>query len=314
MINPNGRFASWWHGERRRKSVALVAALWLLPTVATAQQQERLPAGELPTQAAVLLDETQNGVPIDIDFVDTDIRDVVRFFSQLTNLNIVVDPQVSGPVTVTLFDVPWDIALISILQTHDLGYSIDRNVVRITTTEKLATEAENRAKLVEQERNAAPLVTEKLTLSYARAGDLQALAESQLTERGEAIIDERTNSLILKDTPTGVETVRDLIGSLDVASPQVNITARIVETTRDFSRALGIQWGFQGVADAAHGNTTGLVFPNSLQVQGHNVPSTGATATGIGGTPFAVNLPAADAISGVSLTLGSVLDSFRLDL
>ncbi len=94
----------------------------------------------------------------------------------------------------------------------------------------------------------------------------------------------------------------------------MNLKARIVETTRDFVRELGVQWGFQGVADAAHGNTTGLVFPNNLTVRGQNQPGSGIESLGIGGTPFAVNLPASEVTSGIALTMGSVLDSFRLDV
>ena len=117
------------------------------------------------------------------------------------------------------------------------------------------------------------------------------LATRQLTERGDAIVDQRTNSLIITDIQLGVDTAAELLESLDVAAPQVSIGARIVETTRDFSRELGIQWGFQGVADSTHGNTTGVVFPNSGRVQGHNLGGTGGLERGIGGTPFAVNPP-----------------------
>ena len=83
----------------------------------------------------------------------------------------------------------------------------------------------------------------------------------------------------------------------------MNLKARIVETTRDFVRELGVQWGFQGVADAAHGNTTGLVFPNNLTVRGQNQPGSGIESLGIGGTPFAVNLPASEVTSGIALTM-----------
>ena len=75
-----------------------------------------------------------------------------------------------------------------------------------------------------------------------------------------------------------------------------------------------MQWGFQGVADAAHGNTTGLVFPNNLTVRGQNRPASGTEGLGIGGTPFAVNLPTPEATGGIALTMGSILDSFRLDV
>jgi type IV pilus assembly protein PilQ len=153
-----------------------------------------------------------------------------------------------------------------------------------------------------------------MKLSYARAEEMLDLTLTQLSDRGDAIVDVRTNSLILKDTREGLDTVKALLESLDVPAPQVSIAARIVETTRDFSRELGVQWGFNGVADAAHGNTTGLVWPNSMQVQGFNNPSSGLLQTGIGGSPYAVNLPVQEANSGVALTLGSVLDTFRLDM
>lgn len=301
----------------------LVVTLSLLTGVAAAgpQQQpdpqetlERLPAGQLPTEAEVLMSDQLEGWPIDVTFVQTDIRDVVRFFSQLTGLNIVLDPGVAGPVTVSLFSVPWDIALTTILRSHELGYTVENNVVRVASLDKLANEAQRRARLADEEQKATPLETQTVRLSYARSEDLLQLAERQLTERGEVDVDRRTNSLIIKDTPEAIQSIVGLVESLDVPAPQVMIESRIVETTKEFSRELGIQWGFQGVADSAHGNTTGLVFPNSFRVQGFNRPTTGFTAAGVGGTPFAVNLPVSEATSGVALTLGSVLDSFRLDL
>lgn len=318
MIEHSDSNATGWYLGWRVRWAALAAMLCLAPLTATAQlpaqQPDRLPVGQLPTQAAILADPTQTGFRIDVEFVEVDIRDVARFFANLSGLNIVLDPQVTGPVTVTLFDVPWDVALESILKTHGLGFSVDQNIVRVTTTTKLANEAAERARQADAERLASPLLTQTLTLSYARADEMLPLATSQLTERGEAIIDARTNSLVIKDTEDSLTSLRQLLLGLDVPAPQVSIAARIVETTRDFSRELGIQWGFQGIADTVHGNTTGLVFPNSLRVQGHNTPPSGITATGVGGTPFAVNLPIQEATSGVALTLGSILDTFRLDL
>ena len=303
-------------GPRWRGITApLAVALCLVPVLAPAQQQDpdRLPAGAIPTQTAILEDPVQDGFALDIDFVDVDVRDVVRFFGQLTGINMVLDPEVSGPVTMQLFDVPWDSALLTVLETHDLDYSVDRNIVRITTTSKLADAAEARVRLQNQNRAAEPLVTQQLELSYASAEDLVELTNSQLTERGQALVDARSNSLIIRDTQTSIVGLRDLLELLDRPAPQVNLKARIVETTRDFARDLGVQWGFQGVADAAHGNTTGLVFPNNMTVRGQTRPGTGAL-TGIGGTPFAVNLPTSEASSGIGLTMGSVLDSFRLDV
>lgn len=316
-MKDQGRTSTRTHGLRWCGTTApLVVALCLVPVLAPAQQQDpnRLPAGAIPTQTAILDDPFQDGFTLDIDFVDVDVRDVVRFFGQLTGINMVLDPEVSGPVTMQLIAVPWDSALLTVLETHDLDYTVDRNIVRITTVAKMADAAEARARLQDQVSAATPLVTEQIELSYASAEDLVDITNSQLTQRGEAMVDTRSNSLVVRDTVESIAALRDLLDLLDQPARQVNLKARIVETTRDFARDLGVQWGFQGIADAAHGNTTGLVFPNNLTVRGQNRPSAGIESTGIGGTPFAVNLPTAEATSGIALTLGSVLDSFRLDV
>jgi len=325
MTNRDLRKSTGWNRGRRSLAVAVATSISLLTLSLPAPAQQAqpavgqqapasLPAGQIPTEAQVLLSPEQDGFPISIEFVDIDIRDVTRFFGDLTGLNLILDPEVSGPVTMQLTQVPWDIALTTVLERYGLDYEIDRNVVRITTVEKLAAEAQARAQRAEQEQAAAPLATQQVRLSYARASELNDLVTTQLSQRGQSIVDDRTNSIIIKDTAEAIEEIETLIGGLDIPARQVDIKARIVETTRDFSRELGIQWGFNGVADATHGNTTGLVFPNNFQIQGNNLPQSGIPATGIGGTPFAVNLPTQQASSGISLTMGSILDTFRLDV
>lgn len=323
MTKTHDNARRWVVGHGRRLVAFLLAAALSTPTVLAAAQQdgsaglppageqeERLAAGQLPTEADVLVSEFDEGFPLTINFVDTDIRDVARFFSNLTGLNVVLDPEISGPVTVTFFDVPWDVAFKAILRSHQLGYQVDRNIVRVSSMSRLADEAESRAKLAEQEQLATPLETYTTRLSYATAADVAAIIETQLSARGEVMTDARTNQLIVKDTPESLATVASLIDELDISAPQVLIESRIVETTKEFSRDLGIQWGFGAVADAAHGNTTGLVFPNNFNISGNNADG----ATGIGGVPYAVNLPAAEATSGLALTMGNILDTFRLDV
>ena len=279
-----------------------------------AADEERIAAGQLPMEADILQARDLHGYPIDINFVGTDIRDVSRFFSQLTGLNVVVDPDLSGPVTVRLFDVPWDVAFEAILKSHRFGYQVDDNIVRVASLTTLAAEAGDRAVLAEQRQLATPLETSAVRLSYSDATEIQPVVESQLSSRGQAIVDVRTNSLIIKDTPDVISEINELILSLDIAAPQVLIESRIVETTKNFSRSLGIQWGFGAVADAAHGNTTGLVFPNDMAFVGNTNTGPGAQPSGISGTPFAVNLPATNPTAGVALTMGSILDTFRLDV
>ncbi|NKB87971.1 MAG: type IV pilus secretin PilQ [Acidobacteria bacterium] len=311
-----------------RRLLTLAVALLAAPSLAMAwqgqeafapettplSQEERIPAGQLPSEADVLQSSELDGSTITINFVGTDIRDVSRFFSQVTGLNVVVDPDLSGPVTVRLFEIPWDIAFESILRSHRYGYEVDRNIVRVASLSTLAAEAEDRAILALNQELATPLETTAIRLSYADAIALSPVVEPQLSQRGEVIVDERTNSLIIKDTPGALNEINTLIEALDIAAPQVLIESRIVETTKNFSRSLGVQWGFGAVADAAHGNSTGLVFPNDFSVVGNNNAQGGTQAAGIGGVPFAVNLPANNPTSGVALTMGSILDTFRLDV
>jgi type IV pilus assembly protein PilQ len=116
-----------------------------------------------------------------------------------------------------------------------------------------------------------------------------------LSQRGSVTIDGRTNTLIIKELPNYIDTVIAVIETLDIPEPQVMIEARIVETTKRFTRTLGIRWGFEGVADAAHGNTTGLEFPNHGTVDG------------------GVGLLTGGANGFLNMTLHNVLDTFTLD-
>jgi len=279
-----------------------------------APQEERIAAGQLPFEADILKSNDLNGYPIDINFVPTDIRDVSRFFSQLTGLDVVVDPDLAGPVTVRLFDVQWDVAFEAILRSHRFGYQISDNIVHVASLGTRTAEADERALLANQEELATPLETAAIRLSCADATELSPVVVPQLSQRGEVIVDSRTNTLIIKDTPAAISEINELISALDIAAPQVLIESRIVETTKNFSRSLGIQGGFGAGADAAHGNATGLVFPNDFSVVGNKNVAGGTQQSGVSGVPFAVNLPASNPTSGVALTMGSILDTFRLDV
>ena len=211
------------------------------------------------------------GEPISLSLKDADIRDVLKTFSALTQLNIIIDPGVGGSVTVELRDVPWDQALDLILRINGLDYVLENNVLRVATNQKLAAEKAAQANLEKQREQAKPLKTVLKPLSYAKASYISGLLSNDsylLSDRGSVTTDERTNTLIIRDVVDRVEGVLRLIESLDQPTPQVVIEGRIVETTRDFSRELGVTWGFSGVMDAEHGNDTGLDFPNSVAVDG----------------------------------------------
>jgi type IV pilus assembly protein PilQ len=268
------------------------------------------PAQPAPEMRAGSTQKEYKGAPISLDFAGADIRSVLRVFSETSGLNIIIDPKVQGTVDVALRDVPWDQALEIILKSAGLGYVIDGNVVRIAPVNVLAAEETERRNLADEQALGGTLDTITRTLSYAIAKDLKPVIEkSGLTKRGQVQVDERTNTLIMRDLPTALQTMGQIIDTLDRAQPQVEIEARIVQTTRSFARQLGVQWGFSGRIDPTLGNTTPLAFPNQGSISG----ATGATqGTSV---PSAVNLKTtAPATSAVGLALGSVNGAFNLDV
>lgn len=253
---------------------------------------------------------TYTGNPISLDFQGADLRSVLRMFSEISGLNIVIDPAVSGSVDVMLADVPWDQALDIILRANKLGYLLDGTIVRIAPLVVLAEEEGQRRKLTDEQALAGELHVLTKTLSYARAEDMQALiTKSALSSRGTVQVDPRTNTVIITDLQERLTTADSLLTTLDRPQPQVEIEARIVQTTKDFAKALGVNWGFNGRADAALGNSTNFAFPNSAAVGGRT-----GLAQGPSSQPNAVNLGVQGASSAVGLALGSINGAFNLDV
>src|SRR5262249_51584785 len=147
-------------------------------------------------------------------------------------------------------------------------------------------EDKGRAEAAEARVAAEQLVTTTRQLSYAKGEDVVRLLKDTriLTKYGQAQIDPRTNTLIITDVPGQVDPIQNLIKTLDIAQPQVEIEARIVQTNKTFARALGVQWGFMGRVDPSLGNTTNLAFPNNGSIGGRGAIVPGSS------TPSAVNL------------------------
>ncbi|MGH9408441.1 MAG: type IV pilus secretin PilQ [Vicinamibacterales bacterium] len=267
------------------------------------------------------------GHPISFDFEDTDLRSVLRVFAQESGLNMIIDPTVQGRVNVLLTDVPWDQALDQILRANKLGYTVDGNIIRIAPLAVLADEQAQTQKLNEAKQLAGELIVKTFPLSYAKADTLAPLlVKSALSARGQIQTDARTNTLIVMDLPDHLQTAASLIATLDKPQPQVDVEARIVQTTRQFARALGVQWGLNGRATQAIGNTLPLTFPNNVSVGGAVGTQTGAGSGGTVGpndprggtqtqnTATVVNLPAAGATSAIGIALGSISGAFNLDV
>jgi type IV pilus assembly protein PilQ len=236
------------------------------------------------------------GDPLSLNLKDADIKDVLRTFAQLTGLNVAVDPGVTGSVTVDFVDVPWDQALDIILRQNGLTFVLEGNVMRVGTVDRIAAETASSRRLAEEERLNVPLTTIGFKLSYARANEVSNLLKDIASPRARIIVDARTNQLIISEIPGYMQTMRNLIETVDIPNRQVSIEARIVETTKTFTLAYGFSWGFGGVLDPALGTGTGLIFPNRI---------------GFTGGPFDFS---GDANPVLGISLRDVLGTFDLDL
>jgi type IV pilus assembly protein PilQ len=253
---------------------------------------------------------TYTGAPVSLDFNGADLRAVLRTFAEISGLNVVIDPAVRGTVDVTMRDVPWDQALDVILRANKLGYVLDGTVVRIAPLGVLAEEEKQRRKLLEEQALSGDLRIATRTLNYAKADDVaRVVTKSALTPRGTVQVDPRTNTLVISDLQRAIDAALSVIAALDGAQPQVEIEARIVQTSRDFARTIGVQWGLGARVAPELGNTTALAFPNSGSLSGRTGAGQGPSAT-----PTAVDLGIATASSAIGLALGAVNGAFSLDV
>src|SRR6266513_288901 len=188
------------------------------------------------------------GEKLSLNFQNVEVRAVLNVIADFTDLNIITSDTVTGNITLRLKDVPWDQALEIILQTRGLDSRRSGNVVwiaprdELATREKLALEATQQISDLEQTR------TEAFQMNYQKAADVQKLlsdpSQRILSKRGSAVVDARTNTLFIQDTPSHLEEVRRLIAKIDVAVRQVMIEARIVEANDSFSKNLGVRFGY----------------------------------------------------------------------
>jgi type IV pilus assembly protein PilQ len=184
------------------------------------------------------------GDPISLKLVDVSLVDFFRTVSELTGLNILIDPDVKGTITINVEEVPWDLLFETVLRSHGLERTIEGNLVRIATKKTLEAEEKANQTLKEAAFRATDTVTVTQRLNYAIAEDLSKALAKQITTRGQIDVDPRTNTLILTDVRPSIERLLTLVRTLDVPQPQVEIQSRIIETTTLFSRRLGVELFF----------------------------------------------------------------------
>ncbi len=332
------------YGRRAIFALMIISSLVLCAAAQKVEPQQ---------QGRMYGDPGFRGEPIDLKVVNVDVRDVLSYITEQYGINFVIDSSVKAvPVTVNVRDVPWNVALDSILQSQDLSVQANGSILRIVDSKKLATEQEIAQKNREGQLDSSPLYTEFIRLNYARASGtltgaaggaaqlttgvtsgssnvgstagegggadqgILGIVKRRLSRRGAVEVDGRSNTLIITDVRQNIDAVRQLVNLLDQPEPQVEIEARIVIATRNFSRDLGVQLAGlvlgrngsggslstlpgsssssgSGGSGGSGGNTTGLVptgIPNGIGIQPNgsllsSIPNTviGLT-TGIFGT------------------------------
>jgi type IV pilus assembly protein PilQ len=227
------------------------------------------------------------GEKLSLNFQNVEVRAVLNVIADFTDLNVITSDTVTGNITLRLKDVPWDQALEIILQTRGLDSRRSGNVIwiaprdELATREKLALEAQQQISDLEQTR------TESFQMNYQKAVDVQKLLSDPnqriLSKRGSAVVDARTNTLFVQDTPSRLEEVRRLLAKIDVAVRQVMIEARIVEANETFSRNIGSRIGFhQAGSDFPGGQGARFTVGGGLEDTGFHTGQAVSTPDFIG--------------------------------
>ncbi len=286
--------------EAAKKAIIALAIVSSLAFLVAAQKVEPQLQGKFYGEPGF------RGEPINLNVVNADIRDILSYITDQYGINFVIDKSVKDvPVTVKVNDVPWNVALDSVLQAQELGVQVNGNILRIADNKTLAAEGELYSAKQNNQLDTSPLFTELIRLNYATGGGgasaggttagtvsggsggpssggggassggdgLLPIIKRRLSRRGSIEIDSRSNSLIITDVASNIAAIKQLVSILDQPEPQVEIEARIVVASRNFSRDIGVQ-------------LAGLVLGGrGSGAQGGTLPVAGAPANIPGGNP-----------------------------
>ncbi|NNM00650.1 MAG: type IV pilus secretin PilQ family protein, partial [Gammaproteobacteria bacterium] len=266
------------------------------------------------------------GERLSLNFQDIEIRAVLQLIADFTGLNLVASDTVSGNVTLRLKNVPWDQAMDIILKSKGLGMRQLGNVIMVAPQEEIAAREKLELEAQQQLQELAPLRTEFVQVNYAKASDLATLikqdANNLLSERGNVTVDARTNTLLLQDTADNLSDIRRMVTKLDIPVRQVLIESRLVIADEDFTRDLGVRFGYSFSDDRSDRNlgSNGQAAGNNVTIGGSSLNN--ATTNYNGGTGFVdpdgnefflTNLPVASPAGAVQLAVGRI-GSYLLQL
>jgi type IV pilus assembly protein PilQ len=281
----------------KSQQTASTQAMATLPAMASAAAPSAM--GQATPGPQIPANRRFSGEPISVNLKDVDLKDFFRLIHEISGLNVVLDPSVHGMVTLVLDEVPWDQALDLVLRNNGLSQEIDGNVLRIVTQDTLRKEAEDHSALEKAQAEAVEPVTSTRVLSYAKATDLVTPLRRFLSPRGDILAQDRSNMLIIRDIPSVMPKVDDLIRQLDRKTQQVEIEARVVQASRTFARDIGTQFGFAVQADPQTiiGGVPTQLFTSPLV----HSPTPPLVESGSKSIPLVSNFPANAATSGLSV-------------
>lgn len=226
------------------------------------------------------------GDKLSLNFQNIEIRAILQIVADFANLNLVASDTVSGAITLRLKEVPWDQALDIVLKTKGLDKRVQGNVLLVAPAAELADQERIQLENQQEIAELAPLRTELIKVKYADVSDIVALFSSQgstdgnnsgetsagvVSDRGSILVDDRTNAIIVTETPSRIAQLRTLLNQLDIPVRQVMIEARIVKASDSFKREAGIRWGTAGNISWGDG-------PNGIQYGG-SLDTLGGTAS-----------------------------------
>ncbi len=304
---PEGNLLPQANGSMQEAQGAAPAASTIEPAVNLAAEQKA------KTHSATS-GPKYTGEPISVNLKDVDLKDFFRLIHEISGLNVVLDPDVHGNLTIVLDDVPWDQALDIVLKNNQLSRQLDGNVLRIASIDTLRKEAEGRRAQIEAESLAVDTITVTRFLSYAHSKDVATTLKKFLSQRGHIESDDRTNALIINDIPSSIPPIDRLLAQLDRKTQEVEIEARVVAATRSFARDIGTQLGFgwgnnpTGVGGATSVGTSPLKVGNTPNPMYPVVSGSGSGGVQI---PLFSNLAANGPTSGLSFINAS--NNVRLD-
>ena len=263
------------------------------------------------------------GERLSLNFQDIEVRAVLQLIADFTGLNMVASDTVSGNVTLRLKNVPWDQALDIILKAKGLGMRQIDNVIMVAPNAEIAAREKLELEASKQVEELAPLYTEFIQVNYAKAGDLAGLIQAEenslLSERGTVTVDERTNTLIVQDISTSLESIRGMLLILDIPVRQVLIESRIVNADESFAKDLGVRFGYSKNSKQGFENRDSIGPDANPQVL---IAGTEQGTTDFGQTTartiddlenMIVDLPALATGAGISLVVGKI-GSYLLQL